>query len=193
MFAPESVMVDLVYPDVTFSRNNAALSYLSWRYRSNSVYDPDPLLGSGSVPGYTFWATGYQAYLVASVSYDVQISNMEAHPVDVCVCPSNEDLGSNYINSAELFGNPHATQSQLSAKGGQDRARLKGTIDLGHVYGNVIQYVSSYASLTGTNPTPLYLNVAGVGAGNFTVNNGLDVRVTLTYRTMFFKRKNPLT
>ncbi len=190
MFAPESVLVDLVYPDVAYNRNNVTATFISWRYRANSIYDPDPALGSGSVPGYTFWSGAYQAYLVIGIGYDIQITNMEASPVDLVVVPTNNDIGLNYSGIGEMFGNPHASVNQVSAKGGMDKAHFKGYIDLGRQYGNMIQYIADFGSSFGGNPTAVYLNVGGTSATAFTANNGLDIRVNLTYRTLLFSRKS---
>jgi len=189
MFAPETVVVDLVYPDVAYSRNNVSSTFLSWRYRANSIYDPDPALGSGSVPGYTFWASGYNAYVVLGLGYDISISNMEGSAVDVVAWPTVTDVGLNYAGTGEMFGNPHASQNTVSAKGGMDRCRLRGTVDLGKFYGNPTQYISSFGGTFGANPVPIYFNVGGVSPGAFTSGNGLDVRVTLTYRVAIFSRK----
>jgi len=190
MYTPEIILCDLVYPDVSYNRNNVTATFLSWRYRAGSVFDPDPALGSGSVPGYTYYSGGYNVYLVLGLGYDISICNMEASPVDVVVWPSNSDLGLNYAGTGEMFGNPHASQNTVSAKGGQDRCRLRGTLDLGSFYGNVYQYLT-FAAPFGANPplTNIWLNVGGVSATAFTATNGLDVRVTLTYRVAMMQRK----
>jgi len=190
-FTPETIIADLVYPDTFYNRNNASSPFLSWRYRMNSIYDPDPLVGSGSVPGYTYYSGGYSNYIVLGLGYDISLSNLEGSPVDVVVWPTTNDVGNNYASTSEAFGNPHATQSLLSAKGGQDRARLKGWVDVGRFQGNMTQYLGgNYSSVFGSNPSQiLYLNVGAVESTNFTTNNGLDIRAALTYRTAFFNRK----
>jgi hypothetical protein len=192
MYTPESVVVDLTYPDTVYAKNNVGSAFLSWRYRMNSIYDPDPLVGSGSVPGYSFWAAGYNSYRVLKLGYSIDIANLEGSPVDVVVVPSNIDLGANYANTNELFGQPHATQHLLSAKNGMDRARLTGKLDLGRFYGSVPQYLGNdaFGSGFGTNPgTILYLNVGAVSSALFTVNNGLDYRLTLTYTVLLTSRR----
>lgn len=185
-FAPDSVIVELTYPDTTFTHNNVGFPNLSWRYRMTSIYDPDPLLGTGSIPGYSFWAAGYSGYRVLQIRYTIDISNLEGSPVDIIACPSKTDLGANYVNLNELFGNPYASQALLSAKGGMDRARLVGTIDIGEFYGSVNQYIGNdgFGGAFGANPTAnFFLNVGGVSAANFTTGNGLDYRVTIVYVT----------
>lgn len=193
MYTPEAVLVDLTFPDTSYTRNNVASTFLSWRYRANSIYDPDPALGSGSVPGYSYYSGGYNAYLVVGIGYDISLANMESSAVDAVVWPTVTDVGLNYSAVNEMFGNPYASQGTMSAKGGMDRVRLKGFIDLGHFYGNMSQYVSAFGSLFGANPASIYLNIGGVSPAAFTVNNGLDVRVVLTYRVIIFSRKHVIS
>jgi hypothetical protein len=188
----DHVIVDLVYPDTSYTHNNVGVTYLSWRYRLNSIYDPDPALGSGSVPGYSAWSGFFNSYRVLATSYSLDISNLEASPVDVFVVPTTSDLGLNYPNANELFGQPYCSQALISAKNGMDRVRLKGYIDLGNFYGNAVQYLGNdaFGSGFGNNPgTILYLNVGGVSAANFTSGNGLDYRFTLTYTVLLTGRK----
>jgi hypothetical protein len=192
VFMTENVIVDFTFPDTTLTRVNAGFTYLSWRYRMNSIYDPDPALGSGSVPGYSAWSTFFNNYRVLSASYSIDISNLETSPVDVFVCPTILDLGLNYPSANELFGNPHCAQSLISAKGGADRTRLKGFIDLGNFVGNTSQYIGDdgYGGSFGANPgVTLFLNIGGISAATFTALNGLDYRFTLTMTTLLYGRK----
>lgn len=191
VFMTDAVLVDLTYPDTTLVKTNSGLPYLSWRYRMNSVFDPDPLVLSGSVPGHTAWSGFFEYYRVVAISYNIDISNLESTGVDVVVCPTLNDLGSNYINTNELFGNPHATVALLSAKGGQDRVRLSGSIDLGTFYGSSQQYLGNdgFNSLVSGNPTVMfYLNVGAIGSAAFSTA-GVDYRVSITYTTLYNKRR----
>lgn len=192
MYTPETMLVDLVYPDVNYNRNNVGSSFLSWRYRTGNIFDPDPALGSGSVPGYTYYSNGYNAYLIIGIGYDIGIVNMEASGSDIVVCPTTQDLGLNYSSVGELFGNPHATVASVSSKGGMDRCRLTGYVDLGQFYGNCTQYIANFGTTFGSNPTTLFLNVGATSPTSYTTNNGLDVRVTLTYRVLLFSRKTQI-
>ncbi len=192
MFTVDSIIADLTYPDTVYAKNNVGSAFISWRYRMNSIYDPDPLVGSGSVPGYSYYATGYGSYRVLGFAYNVTLANFEGSPVDIVGCPSNTDLGANYSGTNELFANPHATVALLSAKNGMDRATLKGYIDLGRFSGNTSQYLGndSFGSSFGNNPgTMSYINFGAVSSALFTTNNGIDYRVTLTYTVLFTQRK----
>lgn len=191
-FAPDCVLVELSYPDTVLTRTNPSSSYLSWRYRINSAYDPDPALVSGAIPGFAFWAAGYTAYRVLSSSYSIDICNFEASAVDIVAAPSLVDLGLNYSGTNELFGNPYASQALLSPSGGMDRARLKGTLDLGVIWGNCNELVSSasFGSGVTANPSqPIYLNIGGVCSATFTLNKGLDYRCLIKYTVLFYQRR----
>jgi len=158
----------------------------------NSVFDPDPALGSGSVPGHSFYTAGYDAYRVLAIGYSIDVSNLEGSPVDVVVCPSLTDLGVNYASLNELFGNPYATQGLISAKGGQDRTRVKGFLDLGQFWGNSTDLLgdANFGSPVAGNPAQLlFLNVGGVSAAAFTTSNGLDYRFTMTFEVLYYRRK----
>ncbi len=158
----------------------------------NSVFDPDPGVSSGAVPGHLEWSSFFDVYRVLKCGYTIDISNLEPSPVDTVIFPSQNDLGLNYSGLVEAFGNPYANQSVISAKGGMDRTRLKGSVDLGKFYGIVSQYIGNdnFGSATTGNPSVfLYLNIGGVNAVNFTATNGLDVRVTLKFTVFYHKRK----
>jgi hypothetical protein len=192
-FITESVIVDLTYPDTVYTRSNAGFTYLSWRYRVNSIYDPDPLVGTGPVPGFSFWQNAFKLYRVLKIGYSIDLSNLESAPVDVIAVPTNNDIGANFVAINEMFGNPFASQALLSSAGGMDRARLKGSLDLGEFWGSVPQYLGDpgFASATTTNPANLlFLNIGGSSASNFTALKGLDYRVTLVYTTLFSNRIN---
>jgi len=192
IFSPDSVLCDLTYPDTVITHTNTTFNFLSWRYRMSSIWDPDPTLGSGSVPGQSFYAAGYNAYRVLGISYSIDLSNLESSPVDVVVAPSLVDLGANYASTNELFAQPYAAVALLSAKGGQDRTRLKGTIDLGQFWGNSTDLLSdaNFGSPINGNPAQiLFLNIGGTSASQFTVGNGLDYRLTLVYHTLIYQRK----
>jgi hypothetical protein len=191
LFASDAILVDLKYIDQTYQRTNNGFAVNTWRMRMNSVYDPDPALGSGALPGYSIWASIYNTYRVIKFSYDVELCNLEATPNDVVVCPTTADVGANYTNAYDLFANPFAVSRALSMTGGMDRCRLKGSIDLGNFYGNPLQYVGNdaFGSGVGTNPsTMFYFNIGGVSANNYNTAKGYNTRSLFTYTTLFTKR-----
>jgi len=187
---PDAIIVDLVYIDTTFSRTNNASPFLSYRMRMNSIYDPDPALGSGAIPGYTMWSNQYTSYRVLKFSYDVEVINKEAFPIDVISCPTITDVGLNYASSSDLLGNPYANSHALSMLGGMDRCKFRGSIDQGQFSGSANQYLGddAYGSGVGTNPSSmLFFNIAAVSSVNFTTA-GIFTKGKYTYTTLFTRR-----
>jgi len=197
VYAPDSVIADLVFINTTtLTLTNVGQPYTSKGYRANSVYDPDPAFSSSSVPGYTFYTGAYQNYRVLSLGYSISLCNKESFPVSVVAIPTNDNIGGNYASIGEMQANPHATVSMLSAKGGLDKVDLKGSIDLGTFSGNVIQYLGddNFEGPVGGNPTyTIFFNVGAFASQNFTAGNGLDIRLSLTYTTLWTSRKTAVS
>lgn len=194
-YAPQSLLVTLAYLDATApNRNNAGIGFLSWRYRINSAYDPDPLVLSGAIPGFTEWAAFYQSYRVMKLDYDITICNKETFALDVVVASSNADLGANYINTYALFSYPGNTNNVCGTTTGNDHVRLTGSIDPGKVFGQVNSYLGNdgFASATNTNPLNLlYINIGALCPAAFV--NGVFTKVMLFYTISFFTVKTITT
>jgi len=186
---PDGVFVRLKWTDnVTLTKNNAGFTYLSWRYRMNSAYDPDPVLGSGSISYFLEWAAMYRLYRVMRFHYDITISNLETFPVNVTACPSTIDLGLNTSNATEFSEVPYGRSASLSAKTGNDRTRITGMIDLKDYYGtNSYLFDNNLGSLTTTNPAvTLYYNVGAFAPTGFL--NGIVQHVNLWYDVYFYDK-----
>jgi len=176
---PDGTLVDLFYIDTTFSRNNVGGTVLSWRYRMNSAYDPDPLLGTGALTGFLEWAAFYTHYRVVDFGYDIQLANMETFPLLVVCCPSATDLGANYTYTDQIPEFPYGRKNILSAKTGDDKCRFRGSVDISKFEGTTESiYDSTFASAVTANPSNVrYFNV---GAGSSAVfANGIFLSVRL--------------
>lgn len=182
--------VVLHYQDTILSRNNAGAVYCTWRYRMNSAYDPDPLLASGSISGFNEYAALYFNYLVVDFSAHIEVVNNEPQPVVIVWTPTISDLGG---NSSLVDQFPEMTNFSgskvLSAKSGQDRARLNRTINLARFEGSPAWYVlDTYGSSVTTNPTAVrYFNIGFYASAALTL--GVTASVRLTYRVYFSKRR----
>jgi hypothetical protein len=185
----DNVVVELHYTDQTLSRNNAASSGLSWRYKMNSPYDPDPFLSSGAVSGFAEWAAIYSTYRCIGFRYSITVMNQETFPVVITCCPTSADLGSNSIYAPELGEALYGKQTQLSGKGGMDKGHLQGNIYLPHFYGPSYLWEQNFDSaVTGNPPVVLYFNIGAFAPVAFV--SGLIVSVKLTFITSFYKRQN---
>lgn len=189
-FMSESILVDLVCNDTTLVLRNGTASLASIRWSMNSIKTPR-VGGSQVCVGYTAWAAFFDLYRVLKFAYSIDLANTESFPLEAVACPSLTDLGDNYSQVGELFANPLASQSLLSAKTGDDRARLKGMIDLGSYAGNSHEYLSAleYQGVVGADPNiQYYMNLGIAGASALTSGNGCIFRATLTYTVLWTGR-----
>jgi hypothetical protein len=186
----DSVLVDLFYQDTLISRNNAGNLVLSWRYRANSVFDPDPLLGTGSLSGFNEWAAFFNAYRVVDFDYDIQFSNLESFPLICVACPTLLDVGANYASTDQMPEFPYGKKSMISGKGGMDRARIRGHVDLASLEGATTYFTSNeFAAVVTTNPGTVRFMNFGIVSTSVLVN-GILASVRMKYKTLFFRRSN---
>jgi hypothetical protein len=186
-----SVAVWLHYHDNTLQRNNAGATYMSWRYRMNSAYDPDPLVGSGSMAYFSEWAAMYANYRVLSYRIKVQIANEESFPLNVVAYPTREDVGANSSNTPEGPELPYAVSRLLSAKGGQDRLGMSRRVDLPTFWGNPSEYITNpnFAAGDGASPSQsLYYNIGCFANNNF--SSGVLISITMSYHILFTQVQN---
>jgi hypothetical protein len=188
---PDCAVVDLFYQETVPLRNNAGSQYISWRYRLNSAYDPDPALASGALSGFIEYAAQFSIYRVLSNSWEVKISNREAFPITTVVCPTPVDVGLNYVNVDQLPEFPYGKSNDCSASGGLDRCVFQGSIDLEKLFGSTSWRADTgVAALINANPTTLmYLNI-GAYAGGTVFVNGIFASVRVRYRVHFYRRTN---
>lgn len=187
--ADDTIQVRLKYYDTNMLRNNAGLDYLSWRYRMNSVYDPDPSVATGAISGFNEWAAIYSTYRVLAIEYEVAIANNETFPLQVAVAPTLTDIGLNSPNSVDLAEIKFAKYTMMAAKGGQDRIKLRGAIRLDKLFGASYLYDSTFNSAVTTNPaTILYINVGLQGPSPLV--NGVTPAVRIWYDVLLYRRQN---
>lgn len=112
---------------------NAAGNDTMVRFAPNSAYDVDPTLGSTATPFFNEYASIYSYYRVIKVTYDVTVVNNEAFPLRCYSMFANTDPGT--IGHYALAGNPLVREGVVSAKGGMDRVRLRGSSTVSAVVG----------------------------------------------------------
>ncbi len=180
-------MIDTVNTQFT---NNAVI-YTSREYKLNDAYKPYAS-SADTVQGFSDLALLYGKFRVDKVAYDIWIANQEANPVEVVFAPTNITFGNDTSSLAEMAELPFARVAVLSAKGGQDRIRLRGIVPLGKLFGNERQYYSdpATAGTQSSSPTSLLYGTIGgrVLTGTFTTNLGLCVSPRFTYYIKFFAR-----
>lgn len=189
---PDTIYVKLRYFDTTPTRTNNTGFGLSWRMRT-SVYDPDPLIATGGIPGYNEWASFYQTYRVLAVSWKTSICNNESFPIIWNQVPTRSDLGANYVTNY-MSDLPYAKSKMLSAKGaGGDRQTLKGYMSGQKIFGSKSYlYDPNTLSNVSSNPTSMFFinnQCISANATGFTTA-GVSQDTVYTFYVQFFNRSN---
>jgi len=197
VFALDTQHITFIYNDTSLIRNNILSQYIWFKMRS-SIYDPDPLLLTGGITGFTEWGGLYRQYLVEAITVEWRVSNLEAFPVSVVMAPTLTDIGSviSSRNAAADIGElRHSQVKSLSMAGGLDRTIFRATYNLASLVGNMIQFNSgSFAGFLGaapSNPSALvYINFAAYSAVNFV--NGIESTLKLSFHTKLFSIQSPV-
>jgi hypothetical protein len=180
--------ISFKYVDPNILRSVFSANVLNWRYRMNSVFDPDPLIASGAIPGFNEWASLFTTYRVRKFHYKITISSNETIP-SVCYClPTLNDHGPNWtVALPASAGNMGKTRVLPSVQGGQGTT-MSGSIDLARWLGST-NYLTddNYQSLVTSNPAGILYFYIGADAGAVHVN-GVTVRVELTFDVDFTRR-----
>jgi hypothetical protein len=159
---PDSILVRLKYTDAGAIRVNAAASLCSWRFRMNNPYDPDPLLGTGAVPGFVEWASFFRIYRVINFRYSIKMAGLDAIPGIAHTAPSENDLGANFANTYQLEStSPYGKTSTFSALAGGRQAVINGVVNMEKFFGG-LNYLGNdaFGALTTTSPTTqLFFNI----------------------------------
>jgi hypothetical protein len=187
--ADDTIQVRLKYFDTNMTRNNAGLDYMSWRYRMNSAYDPDPSVATGAVSGFNEWAAIYSTYRVLAIVYEVAVANNEAFPLQLAVAPTFTDIGLNAPTSVDLAEVKFAKYTLMAAKGGQDRAKLTGALRLDEIFGASYLYDSTFNSSVTTNPATILFLKVGLTSPSPLVS-GVTPAIRIWYDVLFYRRQN---
>jgi len=187
---PEGFLVHMKYTDPQGVLNNAAALFASVRFRMNSVYDPDPTLGGGTVDGYTFYSTIYGRYRVVGFKYKIAFDNNDAFEKRAICWPSMIDLGSNYSATDQASELPYSKMKVLSSKGGGSQTKvISGFVPLAQFYGEA-SYNTGETSLSNYNSNPSLILYFNVGTSSGTVLSlGTGISVTLGYVTKWTSRE----
>jgi len=191
---PRSITVKLNYTDGTMLRTSGA-TFLAFRLRANSLFDVDPLLGSGTISGFTEIAALYRQYRVTHCEFEWTAVNNQLQPVVVGALFSNIDVPTVVTTNEQALGaleNPFSTRAHcLSAGGGMDRVTLVGKLPLGQVHGNELEYMASndFSALVNANPAVIlfltFIVVDTTGAG---LAQGISSSLVLRFTCQFFNR-----
>jgi len=194
---PASIVKTLNYVDAAYVRNNPGNNFLVYSFRINDLYDPDPLILSGSISGFKEIMQFYSYYRVINCNVSFKIFNNEAFAILYGAVWSQTNLvGSiatrdDAINALE---NDFSTRARiLSAKGGLDHEDINFELAPWKLLGNKSQYLSesNYTGLGLATPTtPLWLNFIVASPTGAALANGYTNATTLSLTSEFFGRTN---
>lgn len=185
---PDTMVVSLIYPDSVMIRNNVGGVNCSWRYRMNSAYDPDPLLGTGAIPGFTEYAAFYTHYRVIKFGYRMTVLSNENFPLNFICAPSELDVGANYSNLDELPGYPYGKQRMLGNLGSEP-VSMKWQITPSRLEGSSEPRTdNTFASQTTTNPIMIRFMNFGFTNSTTPLVSGVTISMSVRYIVQFYAR-----
>lgn len=166
-------------------------------YTGNGVYDYTTTVGNSDVPGYTALSAFYRNWRVKAVRVDFQASNTSANPVimQVAMFPLGSTAFPSWTTLRQLSANKWAKEKLLSAKGGNDTAKLSLYVPfaefIGSTYNTDLDWTgttNSSGSTAGNPANRLEARVYALSADGTTVvaASALNISVNLTYYVHFF-------
>jgi hypothetical protein len=192
MTMPDSMTLDLAFTD--FSDFVPAAVFGQFRYRGNSPFDPDPLLGGDSALFYAQWAQFYRVYRVVSVMIEMTFVNKETFPVYLTFAPTDTDLSGSLSSAARCadLGEMSYGLRPISLAGvnGMNRTTVRRLVKWPKFTGDYARYMADdlFASLINTNPShTLYLQFALFSSGS-SIDVGISRNIRIVYRTVFYDR-----
>lgn len=194
---PPKIKRNLNYIDSSYTRTNSGANYLVYSFRINDLFDPDPLILTGSVSGLKEIMQFYTTYRVTSTNVHLEISNNESFPLIYGLAFSQQSLVgliSNRDDAVNVLENDFSTRGRMiSAKGGMDRDEIRTTLDISQLLGNRSQYMSEigYTGQGLASPTiPLWLQLVVASPTGANLPNGVTTALTLEFHSEFFGRVN---
>ncbi len=195
LIVPSELDSTIVFSDSIVLTSNGA-GVLAARWKTNDLYDCDPVLGSAAIAGFVEIMAFYNFYRVTSYTYEIDVINMEAHPVDVYILNQNTDPGTVGTNFIYIRENYVKNQSiLLSPKGsGGDRKRFRRTLSISEVVGSrAPEFEDNYRGGTSSSPTDVtWLGVGLKDNYGLTASNGCNVKIRLMMHSRFYDRKTTL-
>ena len=192
LIMPPRHVATMKYVDSSYVRNNPGNNYLVYSFRINDLYDPDPLILSGSISGFKEMMQFYSYYRVLHFSANINISNNEAFDLLYGAVFSQTNLTGVIANRDDainaLENNYCKGPFLLSEKGGMDRGTMKLSIAPSSLLGVPRQYfgTNDYAgSGLATPPIPLWLNFIVCSPTGAAMANGYTTTTKFFFRTEY--------
>lgn len=191
-FTPDNLFCTLVYNDPTVIRAPSSTSKVMNYSLRSSAYDPDPLLGGGSIPGYAELSNLYKYVRVEKINANIQVANLEQSAVYIAAWWSTDYINPNSLSETDIHeyaSNIGAQSRMVGSKDGQSLTRFNTSSTGTTLYGPNYITDPNTASLTSAVANKLfYLNI-GAQQPYQDFDFGVGVKVTLKYHLHFFNRR----
>jgi len=190
---PPRLQRTLKYVDGSYVRNNPGNNYLVYSFRINDLYDPDPLILSGSISGFKEIMQFYNYYRVLHATINVHITNNESFSLMYGGIFSQANLTSSITSRDDAINALESTFSSqariLSAKGGFDKGSLSMKIRPSSLLGDTRQYLAELGYTGQGLASPgiaLWFNMIVASPTGAALSNGYTNTTTLTFKSEFF-------
>lgn len=185
---PQEYVTTLTY-SVQGVLTNSPAAVATKAFRSEA-YDVDPALATTAMPGFAELAQLYSRYRCLSMSYDIQTCNREAFALQVMTGFTATNVA---FNTVEYLGNAYVKSQIISAKGGLDRCRLKGSVSAVQLFGtrqaiydDLFTGSTASATLANAGTMNLYYSILSPSLG-LTVAGGVDFNAEVRLRLQFYR------
>jgi len=147
----------MVYQDNSDLRlGSPSTSFNYFSMRANSVFDPDPLLATGGISGFSEWGTFFRIYRVTAVQLRWEVINVPTNPpIVVGIVPSSTvPTAATRTTVINLLENKFVSPIRsISVSGGMDRAVINYHLSLRQFVGNpTVLTDRDYAGFMGSSP-----------------------------------------
>lgn len=195
---PAQKHAKLYYNDNSTVRNNPGGNFLVYSMRINDLYDPDPLVLSGSVSNFKEMMQFYSYYKVHAIDIHWNLINLETFPLTGGIVLSQLNLTgtiSSLADAQNALENDFCTDVKtISGKGGLDKTIFRITkFDIHKLLGNRQQYEGdvNYSGQGLATPTiPLWANFIVWAPTGAVLANGYANSTKLQFYSEFYGRTN---
>lgn len=195
---PPRKLAKLYYNDGSTVRNAGGSNFLVYSMRINDLYDPDPLILSGTVSNFKEMMQFYSYYKVDHMDVQWTLVNLESFPLSSGIVFSQTNLTGTITTLAaaqDALENDFTTGVKtISSKGGLDRCTFQvNHFDIHKLLGSKSQYNGdiNYSGLGLATPSvPFWANfIVWAPTGNV-LTNGYANATKLSFYSQFYGRTN---
>lgn len=188
----------LKYVDPSDQRYAAVSNYLVWAMKLNDLYDPDPLLATGGITGFSEMAAFYREYIVERVQIKCSFANQESFPIHVAVLATPTSLVSTVtsrslaLDAMERWG--VLFRGEIGHNTGQDTLKMTVVVKPQDVFGDKIYRTDgSFSGSYVSSPTStVYVNFIIVAPTSSNLVNGVFYDGEFSYRCRWYNIRNTL-